>query len=82
MATTLNISLEDEQKGWLNARRQSGGFSSASDVVRALIRDAQEREHESLLKEFRSLESDGSNAPEPAADVRLLIKRVKKSRRA
>jgi Arc/MetJ-type ribon-helix-helix transcriptional regulator len=82
MATTLNISLEEDQKGWLNARRQAGGYSSASDVVRGLIREAQEREHGALLKEFRGLEADGSNAPEPAADVLRLVRRVKKSRRA
>jgi Arc/MetJ-type ribon-helix-helix transcriptional regulator len=82
MPVTLNISLSEEQKGWLNTRRDTGGFSSSSDVVRALIRDAQEREQTALLNEFRDLEGDGSNAPEPAAEVLRLVKQVKKSRRA
>jgi antitoxin ParD1/3/4 len=82
MPSTLNISLEDEQKGWLNSRREAGGFSSFSDVVRNLIRNEQEREQQALLKEFRAMESDGSNEPEPAADVSRLVKQVKKSRRA
>jgi putative addiction module CopG family antidote len=82
MADTLNISLEAEQKGWLNNRRELGGYSSASDVVRALIRNEQEREQAALLKEFRDMESDGSNEPEPAAEVLRLVKQVKKARRA
>ena len=81
MADTLNISLESEQKGWLNNRRELGGYSSASDVVRALIRTEQEREHAALLSEFREMESDGSNEPEPEAAVLNRVKLVKKARR-
>ena len=82
MASTLNISLEDEQKGWLSSKRETGGFSSFSDVIRALIRNEQEREQAALLKEFRDMESDGSNEPEPEGDVLKLVKKVKKARRA
>jgi hypothetical protein len=32
MPITLNISLAAEQKSWLNARREAGGFASQSDV--------------------------------------------------
>jgi len=42
MAITMNISVTEEQKSWLNSRRETGGFSSASDVVRELIRNRQE----------------------------------------
>jgi len=48
MPITLNISLAEEQKGWLNSRRETGGFSSQSDVVRDLIRSEQEREKAAL----------------------------------
>ncbi len=82
MPVTLNISLSEEQKGWLNTRRETGGFSSSSDVVRALIREAQEREAKTLLAEFRELQKDGSDDPEPEAEVLRLVKQVKKSRRA
>jgi Arc/MetJ-type ribon-helix-helix transcriptional regulator len=57
MPSTLNISLTDEQKGWLNSRREAGGFASSSDVVRDLIRSRQEQERESLLKEFQRMET-------------------------
>ena len=46
MAKTLNISLSEEQKGWLNSRRETGGFASTSDVVRDLIRSRQDKEQE------------------------------------
>jgi len=81
MPSTLNISLTDEQKGWLNARREAGGFASASDVVRDLIRSQQEQERAALLAEFRGLEPDGSAEAEPAS-VRELVKQVKQARRA
>jgi putative addiction module CopG family antidote len=81
MPITLNISLAEEQKGWLNSRREAGGFSSQSDVVRDLIRNAQEREKAALLKKFRQMEQDGSSEAEPA-EVVAMVKKVKKARRA
>jgi putative addiction module CopG family antidote len=81
MPITLNISLAEEQKGWLNSRREAGGFSSQSDVVRDLIRSEQEREKAALLKQFRQMEPDGSKEAEPA-QVLAMVKRVKKARRA
>ena len=82
MPSTLNISLTDEQKGWLNSRREAGGYASSSDVVRDLIRSRQEQERESLLKEFQRMEADGSNEPEPTARVLAGVNRIKKARRA
>jgi antitoxin ParD1/3/4 len=82
MANTLNISLEAEQKSWLNTRKELGGYSSTSDVVRALIRTEQQREQAALLEQFKTMEHEGSNQPEPEADVLRLVKRVKKARRA
>ena len=82
MPSTLNISLTDEQKGWLNSRREAGDYASSSDVVRDLIRSRQEQERESLLKEFQRMETEGNNEPEPAARVLAGVKRIKKARRA
>jgi antitoxin ParD1/3/4 len=82
MAVTLNISLTEEQKSWLNSRREAGGFSSASDVVRELIRQRQEQEQAKLRRQFAELDrADGSNGAEPAS-VLDLVRRVKKERRA
>ena len=41
--TTLNISLPDPMKAFIEAQVQSGSYASASDYVRALVRDAQKR---------------------------------------
>jgi len=82
MANTLNISLSEEQKNWLQSRRETGGFASTSDVVRDLIRSRQEQEQAELLQRFQQLEGDGSEEPEPAAAVLGTVKRVKKERRA
>jgi antitoxin ParD1/3/4 len=81
MSITLNISLAEEQKSWLNSRRETGGFSSRSDVVRDLIRSEQEREKEALLKQFRQMEQEGSSEVEPAGFL-AMVKKVKKVRRA
>jgi Arc/MetJ-type ribon-helix-helix transcriptional regulator len=73
--------LAEEQKGWLNSRREAGGFASQSDVVRDLIRSEQEREQAAWLKQFRQMDRDGSNETEPG-DVLAMVKKVKKTRRA
>jgi len=41
---TMNISLPDEMKRWIEERAQSGRYSNASDVVRDLVRREQDRE--------------------------------------
>jgi putative addiction module CopG family antidote len=82
MANTLNISLSEEQKSWLNSRREAGGFASTSDVVRDLIRNRQEKEQAELFERFQQLEGEGSEAAEPSGAVIKIVKRVKKERRA
>ena len=37
--TTLNISLPDNLRGWIDARVKKGDYSSASDYMRDLIRN-------------------------------------------
>lgn len=81
MADTLNISLEAEQKGWLNNRKELGGYSSTSDVIRALIRTEQERERTALLERYKAMENEGSTDAEPEAAVLKIVQRVKKERR-
>lgn len=83
MAATLNISIEEKQKNWLNTRRERGGFSSFSDVVRSLIREAQDKEHTALLAEFQRLDqTDGAAGPEPVERINDIVKIVKAKRRA
>ena len=81
MIETLNISLTDEQKGWLLSRRETGGFSSASDVVRDLIRRRQEQEQADLVRQFKTLDAaDGLDEPEPEQALNL-VREVKRERR-
>jgi putative addiction module CopG family antidote len=82
VAHTLNISLSEEQKSWLNSRREAGGFASTSDVVRDLIRSRQEKEAAELLARFRQLEGEGAPGAEPTEAVLKIVNRVKKERRA
>jgi putative addiction module CopG family antidote len=82
MASTLNISLSEEQKSWLHSRREAGGFASTSDVVRDLIRSRQEEEQAQLMERFQQLDGDGSEEAEPTEAVLKIVKRVKKERRA
>jgi putative addiction module CopG family antidote len=82
MANTLNISLSEEQKGWLNSRREAGGFASTSDVVRDLIRSRQEKEQAELLRRFHQLEHEGADEAEPIEAILKIVKRVKRKRRA
>lgn len=41
---TMNISLPDEMKAWVEKQTNSGRYSSSSDVVRDLVRRGIERE--------------------------------------
>ena len=40
---TMNVSLPDAMKDWVEAQAQSGRYGNASDYVRDLIRNDQER---------------------------------------
>jgi antitoxin ParD1/3/4 len=42
--TTMNISLPDEMKVFVEAQMAREGYASASEYVRALIREAQKRQ--------------------------------------
>lgn len=57
--TTMNISLPDEMKAFVESRMAHEGYASASEYLRALIRDAQKRQAKRELEaKFReALES-------------------------
>lgn len=40
---TMNVSLPDQMKAWVEAQTQDGRYSNASDYIRDLIRRDQER---------------------------------------
>lgn len=41
--STMNISLPDEMKNWVEDEVKQGGFASASEFFRQLVRDAKAR---------------------------------------
>ncbi len=41
---TMNISLPDQLKEWIEAQAESKHFSNTSDFMRDLVRDAKERD--------------------------------------
>jgi antitoxin ParD1/3/4 len=61
--TTMNVSLPDELKAFVDEQVDGGGYGSTSEFVRDLIRREQDRQH------LRRLLLDGAeSAPGPTAD--------------
>ena len=56
--TTMNISVPDEMKAFVEAEMAQEGYASASEYLRALIRDAQKRQAQA---------GSGSQTPRGAA---------------
>jgi antitoxin ParD1/3/4 len=54
---TMNVSLPDPMKDWVEAQAKSGRYSNASDYVRDLIRRDQERADK--LAELQNLITEG-----------------------
>lgn len=61
--TTMNISLPEEMKAFIDAQIAREGYASASEYLRALIRDAQRRQARQEL-EAKLLEGLQSPASE------------------
>ncbi len=62
---TMNVSLPDPMKDWVERQARTGRYSNASDYVRDLIRRDQERQ--AALAELQGLVDEGiaSGAAEP-----------------
>lgn len=60
---TLNISLPDSMRAYIEDQASTGGFSTASEYVRALVRQDQKRRAEERL-EALILEGIASGEPE------------------
>jgi len=63
--TTMNISLPDEMKGFVEAQMAHEGYASASEYLRALIRDAQRRK---ARQELEAKLLEGLEGPEVEMD--------------
>ena len=55
--STMNVSLPDELKRFVDEQVEEGGFGSTSEFVRALIRREQDRQR------LRALIAEGATSP-------------------
>ncbi len=62
--TTMNISLPDEMKAFIEAQMAQEGYASASEYLRTLIREAQRRRAKQELEaKFREALESGPSTP-------------------
>lgn len=72
---SMNISLPDEMKNWVEENVQTGRYANASDYVRDLIRDDHKR-----LEELRAALIEGENSGSSSEfDFEAFIASKKKS---
>lgn len=78
---TMNVSLPDPMKAWVEAQTQDGRYSNASDYVRDLIRRDQDRQQ--AIAELQQLVDQGlASGPGARLDVDAFLARsAERSRR-
>ena len=73
---TMNVSLPDAMKDWVEGRTGTGRYSNASDYVRDLIRRDQEREGKLVALQRMIAEGEESGvSPHSAEDIRTNARR-------
>lgn len=72
---TMNISLPDQMKTWVEECVQSGRYSNASDYVRDLIR----KDHLKLEQLRQALIEGENSGPSSELDIEAFIADKKKS---
>ena len=65
---TMNISLPDQMRDWVEDRVRSGRYANASDYMRALIRDDQEQRERLALMQSAITEGVESGISDRTAD--------------
>lgn len=75
---TMNVSLPDPMKTWVEAQTKDGRYSNASDYVRDLIRRDQERQR--AIAEIQQLVDDGlASGPATDFDFEAFLKRKRET---
>jgi antitoxin ParD1/3/4 len=69
---TMNVSLPDPMREWVDAQVKGGVYANASDYIRDLIRHDQERRARLTAAIVEGLESGRS--PRTAEDIRAAAK--------
>jgi len=72
---TMNVSLPDQMKSWVEECVQSGRYSNASDYVRDLIR----RDHMQLERLRQALIEGENSGPATAMDIDSFVADKKRS---
>jgi len=60
---TMNVSLPDPMKDWIETRMQNGNFANTSDYVRHLIR--RDRERTEAIAQLQTAIDEGIASGEP-----------------
>jgi antitoxin ParD1/3/4 len=68
---TMNISISDQMKSWVEEQANSGGYGNASDYVRDLIRRDQERLAERAR--LQALIDEGVNSGSSDKDLPAIL---------
>jgi antitoxin ParD1/3/4 len=80
--TTMNISVPDEMKAFVEAQMAQEGYASASEYLRGLIRDAQKRQAKRELEvKFREALESGPATPMTSDDWQQLERKVRERER-
>lgn len=77
---TMNVSLPDPMKDWVEAQASTGRFSNASDYVRDLIRRDQERADK--IAQMQGLITEGIESGEPQPFDAAAFKRTMREKYA
>lgn len=72
---TMNVSLPDPMKNWVEAQTQSGKYGNASDYVRDLIRKDQERQQKFM--QFQKLIDEGFKSGVSSKSMDDLLKEAR-----
>ncbi len=72
---TMNVSLPDQMKSWVEECVQSGRYANASDYVRDLIR----KDHIKLEQLRQALIEGENSGPSTSLDIETFIANKKKS---
>ena len=78
--STMNISLPEQMKTWVEEQTEDGKFSNSSDYVRHLIRRDQERAEAVRLIKAEYEKGLASGEPEPF-DAEAFKKRMRRKHR-
>ena len=69
---TMNVSLPDQMKAWVEEQARGGRYGNASDYVRDLIRRDQERE--AAIAELQALVNEGiESGPAEPFDIEAFL---------